>query len=1131
MKKNTGTYVPMPWCKKTIIIMKSIFIFITLFSFNLVASTGYSQNLRLNISANNITLEQLFNHIEKESEFSIIYKSKEVNLKEKVTVNEHQQTVDIILNKVLARQGLKYSINDKHIIIYKPKQAEFSTISMDQQQPVKKKISGVIKDKKGEPIIGVSVAEKGTTNGTFTDADGTFTLNISEGATLTVSYIGYNPQEIVVGTRTYFEIVMLENVKILDEVVVTALGIKKSEKALGYSAQNISGDEFTNVKAVDAATSLSGKIAGLTILNSPNFNSEPTILLRGESPLIVIDGIPFENTRLKDISSDDIETLTVLKGATASALYGSKGASGAIMITTKRGSEEGLHINASSNTMFNAGYLSLPEAQSSYSTGSGGKYRKGDEFVWGDKMDIGRTAEQYDPYTYEWREMPLVSKGKDNFKNFMQQAFVTNNNINVTYKAKNGSFRSSLTHIYNKGQFPRNKMNRFNFSVAGDMKIGKFSMDASINYNMKYSPQTRGTGYGYSSYIYNMIVWTGTDFDVRDFKNYWIEGKENIEQNWHYPEDYNNPYFLANEAINSEHIDRTNAQFTVNYEISDWLKSTLRVGSDFYTSRVEVKEAMSTRGEFDGYYRVTNNRGYSGTGDFLLLADKKVGDFNVGGLLGAGITFYEDDTQSANTRNGITIPGFYSLKASVGTPASSSTVNKKQTNSVYGKAEISWKNSVYLEVTGRNDWVSTLSKEERSYFYPSVSGSVILSELLPLPEWLSFWKVRSSWAMTKAPASVYKINKTYSITLDAWDGMSTATYPTIIRDATILPEKSISFEVGTGIHFLQNRLRFDFAYYTKLFSDLQREAPISRASGFNSSLINIDEERIKKGIEITIGGDIFKTKNFDWTSTFNWSRDRLYYHKVDPVYSTDKPWVKKGMRVDALVMNDWERDTEGNIIHVGGMPKLSDYDSKIGHARADWLWGFTNHFRYKDFTLGLSVDGRVGGKAFNRTEQALWNAGTHKKSDNQWRYDQVVNGLTNYIGPGVKIVSGSVKYDSYGNIIENSDTRVFAPNDVEVTYEGYTKVYHPWNNSKRTQNVQDLTYFKLRELSIGYLVPKSICEKMKLKKAHVALVGQNLLMWSKEFKYSDPDGVYEDKAETLNSPSIRYIGFNIKLDF
>lgn len=1091
--------------------------------FNSAMASSYAQVIKFSINTKNTKIADVLRQVENQSEFTFFYYDNQINVNEKVDVNVKNGSIEEILSQIFGKANYSYKIVNKQIVLTKISQ----TTSTQQQN---RKISGIVVDTKGEPIPGANVVVKGTTNGIITDMDGNFSFEVPAQAILLISYIGFDTQEILVSEKSTFRVVLAENSQALDEVVVTALGIKRSEKALGYSVQKVGGDELTGVKGVNIGTSLSGKIAGVSVINSNAFDDAPSILLRGETPLIVIDGVPFENTGLGQVSADDVESMSILKGATASALYGAKGASGAIMITTKRGKKEGLSVSVNSNTMFNAGYLVLPEVQSSYSSGSGGKYlQELSEYIWGDKLDIGRTAVQYDPRTYEWREMPLVSKGKDNFKNLLETSFVTNNNVNIAYKGENGSFRTSLTHIYNKGQFPGNKLNKVNYTVAGEMKVGKFTMDASISYNLSNTPQYRGEGYGWDGYLYNMVVWTGTDYDVREFKNYWKEGKENVEQNWHYKYDYNNPYFVANEATQSSLQNRVNAQFTANYEFLDWLKAMARVGTDTYSEKNDNKTPLSVRNSQIGSFSKYSKRGVSVTADAILMADKKLGDFNVGGLFGASLYYYQDDTFKGSTNGGLTVPGFYSLQASKDLPSVSTTVKAKQTNSLYGKVELSWRNAVFVEATGRNDWVSTLAMSENSYFYPSVSGSVILSDLVDLSQWVSFLKVRSSWTMTKTPAGVYDINNVYDLTQNVWNGMSTAEYPTMIRDVTLRPEKATSFEAGLAVNILNNRLRFDAAYYTKVLTDIQREAPLSSASGFEETLINYNEERIKKGWEITITGDVIKTKNWNWTSSFNWGRDRYYYHKIDENYSTDRTWVKAGTRWDWFEVNDWERDPDGNIIHSGGMPVLSNYPKEAGYERPDWVWGFTNHVSYKNFTLDVSFDGRVGGSAYNRLEQAMWNSGVHADSDNQWRYDEVVNGKTNYVGQGVKIVSGAVKYDSYGKILE--DTRVFGANDVPVSYEAYTTVYHPWNGSRRIQNIHDLTFLKLRELSVGYKLPSHLIQKIGIDNAHVSLVGQNLFIWSKEFKYSDPDAITEGYSESLNAPSMRYVGLNVKFDF
>lgn len=1099
---------------------KTLLFHILCFLFLIYTVDSHAQSNSLSLKMNNVPIQKVLEQIEKETKLTFFYDN-QIDINKNVSLNVSNKNVPQVLNEVFANTDITFKILDNNILL--SKKGIHDKTGNDVIQQSTRKITGRVVDEEGESIIGASVTVEGQKSGSITDIDGNFTINAPKGAILTISYIGYTPKNVKTSEQDHYAIVLQEDAKLLDEVVVTALGIKRDEKALGYSVQKVKGEDLTNVKGVDFATSLTGKIAGLNVKNSTEFGAAPTIELRGYSPLIVVDGVPFYNISLSDIAADDIESIDILKGATASALYGSKGSSGAIMVTTKTGknSKEGLTVSVNSNTMFHAGYLKFPEVQTSYSSGAGGRYNAGD-YVWGDKMDIGRTAKQYNPYTYQWEETELVSKGKDNIKNFTEPAFVTNNNISVTQKGKYGNFRSSLTHVYNKGQFPNSKQNKFTFSVGGNLEWQNFSLDAGITYNKRYHTNTHGTGYGRGGYLYNLLIWSGAEYDIRDYKNYWVEGKQDVEQNWMDRSWYDNPYFLAHERVNPNHYDITNSYTNLNYNFAKWLKVVTRIGADMYRNRTEVRQALSTRDKPEGSYSITSNTGYSVNGDALAMVDHKIGNFNLDSFIGGAINFYEADGHYSSTENGIMVPGYYSLKASVDPASTSSSAKKRQINSIYGKIGGSWKSTVFLEFTGRNDWVSTLAASERSFFYPSVSGSVILSEFLPLPKWTDFWKIRASWSQTKHPADVYDINQAYSISSDYWGSMKAAYYPRSIRDITLKPKSTEAFEIGTGVNFLKNRLKVDFAYYNKKEYDLQTYARMSSATGFGSTLINYGEEQLSKGFEVAVSGDIIKTKDWTWNSGVNWALDRYYYNKLDKDYSTKKPWVQEGANWWYLDMYDFEKDPDGNLIHYNGMPKVSDYQTLAGHTNPDWILGWTNSVRFKDFRLNLSIDGRVGGAMFNYMEQRLWHSGRHIDSDNQWRFDEVVNGKKNYVGEGVKIVSGSVKYDSDGNIAE--DTRVFAPNDVEVSYESYTRTYYGGN---RSNILEKKTFFKLRELSVGYTLPKTICEKMKLKGVDVSLVGQNLLIWTKDFRFSDPDR----DQENINSPSIRYVGFNLQLTF
>lgn len=549
------------------------------------ASDSYSQNVLLNIDVNNKSVQEVLDEIEKQSDFHFFYNNKQVNTSRIVSIKSKQKNVFNVLEQLFSGTNISYKVLDKSIIL-SPKE-----VLVAQQKS--RKITGVVTDGKGEPVPGANVIQRGTTNGTISDIDGKFSLEVPDNATLVISFIGYVTKNIAVGHKEIFNITLLEDSRKLDEVVVTALGIKREEKALGYAVQKVKGDNLTIVKSVDVGTAITGKIAGLNVQNSSEFNEAPSMQLRGETPLLVVDGVPYGNITLRDIASDDIESIDVLKGTTASALYGSRGGSGAIMVTTKRGKEEGLNVSINSNTMFDAGFLRLPEVQTSYSTGMNGKYNS-EDFVWGDKMDIGRTAIQWDPIGMEWKDMPLISKGKNNFKNFLEQSIVTNNNISVVQKGKYGSVRTSLTHIYNKGQYPNTKLNKLTYTVSGDMKWNDLTFEGGLTYNKRFYPNNEGTGYGTGGYIYSMLVWTGTDLDIRDYKNYWL--KKNEVQNWPNKVWYDNPYFIANEIIHSSDYDVVNGFMNAKYDFTPWLRASLRTGVDMYTEREIWRNSIGAYG-------------------------------------------------------------------------------------------------------------------------------------------------------------------------------------------------------------------------------------------------------------------------------------------------------------------------------------------------------------------------------------------------------------------------------------------------------------------------------------------------------------------------------------------------------
>lgn len=1129
------------WESKFCRIMRTTLFVLLVTISQVFASSIYSQNSRMSLDMKNVTIRNVLQRIEDQSEFYFMYDATKVDVSQKVDISGENLQITEILDKVFEKTGITYEINNRQIALN-------SMRSPFLASQVSQTVKGKVTDASGFALPGVTVVIKGSTQGTITDPDGNYSLtNVPGNAILVFSFVGMKAQEIPVDARSNIQVVLQEETFGVGEVVVTALGIRRDVKALGYASQQVSGESLSTVKGVDMGTSLTGKVAGLLVKNSTEFTEEPVIQIRGEEPLLVIDGVPYGNMKLRDVPSDDIESINVLKGATASALYGSRGSSGAIMVTSKKGSgKKGVSVSINSGTMLTAGYLAIPEMQSTYgrmvNTGTNTYVRSGDG-SWGPPLE-GQEVIQWDPVSKTMKAMPYLPRGKNNFKNFLNQGYILNNNVSVVQQSETGSLRASATWVKNKGQYPNSMFDKITYSMGGDITLNKFTLSSTMSFNKQISPNVGFSGYTGYDPMYNILVWSAPDYDIRDYKDYWLV--KNEEQNNSYTSTNNNPYFDRYERTHRVDRDIFNGSLSISYDFTPWLKATLRTGFDTYSDRQEVQVSMGSLqgggsatvikngtqvwGESKkGSFNVGLGRGYSINNDALIFVNKSLGDYTLDGFVGGTIYYTQDEGIEAMTESGLTIPGFYSLEASVNPVDVNSRIMKKQVNSVFGRLAVSWKDLVFVEGTFRNDWSSTLSKSTRSYFYPSIAASFIVSELLPELDWLSLWKLRGSWTSAKKPADIYDINQVYSVTSGVWGNLSMATYPTSIRGTDVFAEGSSTFEIGTAVNVLKNRASLDVSYYQKRMYDFLKSASISPASGYTSKYLNIDEEITRKGIELTANVTPVKTHDWQWDVSLNWSKYARYYTKLDSVFSTDKPWVKKNKRYDHYILRDYQRDPAGNIIHNNGQPLYSPYDSKFGYSDPDWIWGLTSSVRYKRLQLSVSVDGRVGGIAQTTTEMYMWRAGSHPKSVVPERYlDATQPGTKNYIGDGVKVVSGTVAYDTYGNI--TSDTRVYAENDVAVTYKTYLETLHKgtaWGGSPSPNDAYDATFFKIREMALTFDLPQSIYHKFYAKSASISAIAQNVYLWAKDFKYSDPDG----GSENFSDPSQRYVGLNLKINF
>ncbi len=1041
MKKSAYTNRRLPGLLKKLLFMKLCIALLCLTATQVAATTLRSQET-VSLNLNKAKLSFVLKTIEKESDFRFAFSDKIVD-RVAITLKVDDVPVLNLLPTLLSGTGLEFQkLNDRLIVV---REKTIATII----------VKGMVANDKGEPVAGVTItSDKGAT--TVTNTKGEYSIEVNEDATLTFTHVSYKSQTVKVNGQTLVNVVLLDAERSLDEVVVTALGIKRQEKALGYATQKVGGQSLQTVKGVDLGTSLTGKVAGLVVKNSTEFNGRPSLEMRGASPLLIVDGVRYSNLTLRDIPTDDIESIDFLKGPTAAALYGADGQNGAVMISTKKGKGKGVSVDFNTNNMFTLGYIAIPKVQTSYGHGENGKIT--DDYVWGPKLDIGDSAMQWNPVTKKEEMMLLSSRGKNNLKNFMQTGLITNNNISVTQTGDNGYFRAGLNHIYNKGQFPNQKLNITNFTMGGEMRVGtKFSLEAHMGYTRKESPQIWGSGYGDQGYLYQILMWTGPEYDLSQYKDYWAVKDQ--KQNWLYKNWYDNPYYIAYEKLWGINQNLMNASFTANYRFTPDLKLMVRSGYDYYKNEDVVQNAMgaiSTRGQTTngmswswnakGLYGQNQTWGFTTSNDAILSYQKSFGKFGVDVLGGGSILYLEDRQQGARTRNGLSVPGWYSLANAVASTVvgQDAIVNnygyqRRQANSLYGKATLSWDNAIFVDVTGRNDWFSTQPESERSYFYPSVASSLILSEYIPLPQWVNMWKLRASWTVSKRPADNYEINRTYS-TGSVWGNVS-ASYPGSLYPLDILPSTFRTWELGTAAFFLGQRLKLDVTYFSTLNYNRKVTQDISSASGFSSTLINTGETLVRRGMEVTIDGTILKRSNLSWNSLVNWSFQHRYFKTLDAQYSSDDAFTKVGNRLDIYKRDVLLRDPSGNIIHRNGYPVESDYQYDIGYGDPDFSFGFSNTVNWKNIILGISIDGRIGGLMYNYIWDKMFDTGVHPDTDNQFRYDEVVNGLKNYVGSGVKVVSGEVKYDKYGNI--TSDTRQYAPNDVAVGYRAIAAPYSP----------------------------------------------------------------------------------------
>ena len=1024
-------------------------------------------------------------------------------------------------------------------------------------------ITGVVRDRQGETLPGVAVALKNTIRGAVSDIDGNYTINAPADAILVFSYIGFTTIEQPVGGRQTIDVVLTEESQFLDEVVVTAIGIRQQKKKLGYTTQQVNSETLAVSKTMNVGNALSGQIAGLTVDNPTGIFQAPAFSLRGKSPLIVLDGVPME-TDFFDISNEDIESINVLKGTTASALYGSRGKNGAILITRKSAANDGLEINVGTNNMFTAGFTVFPKTQSQYGNGSYGKYEFWDgadggisdgDMIWGPKFGTGAMVAQWNSpirnkqtgETIDWwgdvagtiyddkslyERVPIPWEYHHNLKDFLGTGVITNNNFSVAYKAGKGQYYFSGNYAYQKGQVPNTSLNTGGVNFNSTYQLSRtVQLNAAISYNKVYSPNYPRYGYGPKNHMYTILIWMGDDVNGKELKEHlYVPGQEGYRQaNWNYAW-YNNPYFGVYELQQKRDMGVTDGKLKLNWNILPNLNLQGRISARenrTYENMQSPKTYMNYGDSRNGDFKIWNTSQMNFDADVLASYFQTItNDLQLTVNAGAS-TFNRQWQQEYLATDGLIVPFVYSLNNTQGPVAASNTLIKKEIRSVYGSVNLDFMNAFFLNMTARNDWSSTLPTGNNSYFYPSVSLSTLVSEYVKMPDVIDYLKLYGSWAQVSNDLDPYSIMATYNKGV-TYGSIPSVYYPEGLVNPNIMPEKSTSYEFGLSTAFLKNRIILDVTYYNIKDENQIVNLGISEASGFRTRKEN-SNVYATNGLEIVLGLKPVNKRSFSWDMNINWS---AFVKKLTEIGGDAKKYgdLMEGDRADSYYATVWQKSASGEVVldAMSGLPSRDPYKQNIGHRDPNWRLGFQNRFRVNNVKIEMDIDGAWGGLFRSLTVEKWWWGGKHPNSV-EYRDAEYAAGKPIYVPNGVNQTGGELRRDVDGNVL--SDTRTYTPNTTAVNWQDWCQIYPyqatvSYKENEHFANVFDRSYFKLRRLSVGYDLAK-IWNTGNAKSVDVALFGHNLLMWKKT-PFVDPDYGNDDN---LQDPSPRYVGISLNLKF
>ncbi len=1053
-----------------------------------------------------------------------------------------------------------------------------------------KKISGRVTSADGKAIPGVTVVVQGTNQATQTDTDGNYSLNVPAGKVVVFRSVGFDDKTIIVNNNSsVFNVSLVNHDNALEEVVVTANAIKREKRSLGYSAPTIKSDELTEGRNSSAINSLAGKVAGVNITSTSNSpGSSSRVVLRGGSSisgnnqaLIVVDGTPIDNTskmggasdlssvdfgnRGNDINPDDIASVTVLKGPAAAALYGSRASNGALIITTKSGKKGAKNEITFSSTNTLSSILKLPEFQNQYGQGASGYNKAGDLIYTNDPKENWSWGAPFTGEVQEWgqavngvRQKKAYSAVKDNVRDFFDLGIASDNNLSFSGGSDKSTFYLGLNALNSNGVYPGKKdnYNKYGVRFNGTTEFSnKFSAGIAVNYS-RINSNNVGGGQGGGS-VYNNLLQTPRDIDVvglKDLSNpyngYGYTDENGVAHNdvyGYYGAYTMNPYWVLANYNNYNDVNRIMGNFNVNYKPTEWLTFQERIGLDNYSDRRRSESPKysylpidNTSGNYSegniqtdpGQYRIDQFNVNEIVHDFMATATHKFNDdWDASFMIGNNIRQRKTTSNSTatNSSGGLVVPGWYNLANSNGPlDLIEDTWSNRRLVGVYGDLNVSYKNIAYLQATARNDWSSTLPKKNNSFFYPSVSGSFVASELFSpeLKSKFSYAKIRANWAQVGSDTDPYQLISTFSRSTIA-GGFGSTTFPfgnvsalmsgNTIGNLNLKPEITTSFEVGTELGFFNNRLSADFTYYKNNSKNQILSIPIPLSTGYGLSLVNAGKVQ-NNGVELTLRGTPVKTENLTWElfGTFTKNNSKVV-ELMDGVQQVSVGGFS-GMSIVAAVGRPYGEfygvtnatDAQGRTIvdQKTGLPIASSKPEYLGTYNPDFQASLGTSLSYKNWSMSALFDTKQGGVFYSRTKDIMGFVGTSAESGGD------------RIG---QIFPHSVYLDASGNSVVN-------------TTATYDKIdYYP--NMEAGVNVVDATYIKLRNLTFTYKFSKDMLKNTPFGAASIGVFGNNLFIWTpSENKYADPEvnssGAGNAQGFDFTAqPSLRNYGINVKVSF